>query len=63
MLHLRMLLDTDLGAASIAQVRDVPLSYDPAWRRYSFRNVKEDLASLRFPDTTHDAMAEVEACT
>ena len=34
-LHLRMLLDTNTEAASIAQVRDVPLSYDPAWRRYS----------------------------
>lgn len=62
-LHLRMLLDANTEAASIAQVRDVPLSYDPAWRRYSFRNVKEDRASLRFSDTTHDAMAEVEACT
>ena len=62
-LHLRMLLDANTEAASIAQVRDVPLSYDPAWRRYSFRNIKEDRASFRFPDTTHDAMAEVEACT
>ena len=34
-LHLRMLLDANTEAASIAQVRDVPLSYDPAWRRYS----------------------------
>lgn len=62
-LHLRMLLDSDPGAAGIAQVRDVPMSYDPAWRRYSFRNVKEDRAILRFQETTHDAMAEVEACT
>lgn len=62
-LYLRMLLDSDPGAESIAQVRDVPMSFDPAWRRYSFRNVREDRAALRFPDTTHDAMAEVEACT
>ena len=62
-LHLRMLLDTDQGDASVAQVQDVPMSYDPAWRRYSFRNVREDRAALCFPDTTHDAMAEVEACT
>lgn len=62
-LHLRMLLDTDAGETSIAQVRDVPLAFDPAWRRYAFRNVREDRAALRFPDTAHDAMAEVEACT
>ena len=62
-LFLRMLLDTDAGAASVAQVRDVPMSFDPTWRQYSFRNVREDRAALRFPGTTHDAMAEVEACT
>ena len=62
-LYLRMLLDTSPGVASVAQVRDVPMSYDPTWRRYTFRNVKEDRAALRFSDTTHDAMAEVEACT
>ena len=61
-LYLRMLLDTDRGGAD-AQIRDVPMSFDPAWRRYSFRNVKEERAALCFPDTTHDAMAEVEACT
>lgn len=62
-LHLRMLLDGEAGEADSAQVRDVPMSYNPAWRRYSFRNVREETAALRFPDTTHDAMAEVEACT
>ena len=62
-LHLRMLLDANTEAASTAQVRDVPMAYDQAWRRYSFRNVNEAQAVLRFLNTTHDAMAEVEACT
>ena len=62
-LQLRMVLDVDAGAPGIAQIRDMPMSYNSAWRRYSFRNVKEDRAALGFPDTIHDAMAEVDACT
>lgn len=62
-LHLRMLLDANTESVSIAQARDVPMSYDQAWRRYSFRNVNEAQVAMHFPYTTHDAMAEVEACT
>ena len=62
-LHLRMILDADEKAKNIAQMRDVPKSFDPAWRQYAFRNVKEESTDLRFSDTIHDAMAEVEACT
>ena len=62
-LHLRMILDVDAEEKNIAQIRDVPKSFDPAWRQYAFRNVKEERASLVFSDTLHDAMAEVEACT
>lgn len=60
--RLRMVLDAENDGA--AQVRDVPLSFDPVWRRYTFRNVKEMYATKQLNnDTTHDAMAEVEACT
>jgi len=59
--HLRMVLDA--GNSGAAQVRDVPLSFDPTWRRYTFRNVKETYtAKLPKHNTTHDAMAEVESC-
>lgn len=58
---LRLLMDdADCGAA---RVRDVPLAFDPAWRRYGFRNVQEKQIALHLQETTHDAMAEVEACT
>lgn len=60
---LRMLLDSAAGEPGSAQVRDVPLSYDPAWRRYAFRNVTEAQGAARLTDTIHDAMAEVEVCT
>lgn len=58
---LRLLID-DAGSGAI-RVRDVPLAFDPAWRRYSFRNVQEKQIVLHLQETTHDAMAEVEACT
>lgn len=58
---LRLLMD-DAGCGA-ARVRDVPLAFDSAWRRYSLRNVQEKQIALRLQETTHDAMAEVEACT
>ena len=61
-LHLRMMMDANAGDKNIVQIRDVPQSFDPAWRRYSFRNVKEEQVAIHFSDTIHDAMAEVEAC-
>lgn len=59
--RLRIVLDAENSGA--AQVRDVPLSFDPTWRRYTFRNIKEMYATMHLnQNTTHDAMAEVESC-
>lgn len=60
-LRLRLVLDTEGNGAT--QLRDVPVSFDTAWRRYAFRSVKESQATLQLQSTLHDAMAEVEACT
>lgn len=60
--QLRLLMDAVPGQAS-ARIRDVPLSYDPSCRRYTFRNTAEVYMELDIDITRHDAMAEVEACT
>ena len=60
-LQLRLMLDA--AGAGEAQVRDVPVAFDPAWRRYAFRNVQEAYVPVQTEAAEHDAMAEVEACT
>ena len=70
--HLRVVLDAQAGDASVAHVQDVPVAFDPVWRRYAFRNVREthvkppaqqEKAVFQQVDTAHDAFAEVEGCT
>ena len=60
-IHLRLVLDAKCNGA--AQLRDVPVSFDTAWRRYTFRSVKESQAMLQLQSTLHDALAEVKSCT
>lgn len=56
----RLVLDAVEGEPG-GLVRDVPLSFDPAWREYTYRRVTEKFLreSVRFP-TEHDPMAELE---
>lgn len=56
----RLVLDAVEGEPG-GLVRDVSLSFDPAWREYTYRRVTEKFLreSVRFP-TEHDPMAELE---
>ena len=63
--RLRWMADAQPEDRNTGVRRDVPLSYDPAWREYAFRKAEEGYIELNagLEDTVHDAMAEVEACT
>ena len=60
---LRILTD---GAAGDSVLRDVPVSFSPVQRRFTWRNVKEQgYVTAQAPDvqTEHDAFGEVAECT
>ena len=63
--RLRWMADAQPGDRNTGVRRDIPRSYDPARREYAFRKAAEGYAELGggLEGTTHDAMAEVEACT
>lgn len=59
--RLRVLLDADQNERSDILQRDVPLSFDPAHRKYGFRRIVEHSAPLVLanPETQHDPMLEL----
>lgn len=58
---LRLMVDS--AGQGAACVHDVPVSFDPAFRQYGFRNVAvQNVPAPVFP-IEHDAMMEVEECT
>lgn len=60
---LRLLVDASLDDRSAAVLKDFPVSFHPANRKYAYRAVKElPMVALKeaFPkETEHDAMAEL----
>lgn len=60
--RLRLVLDSDDPGAPIQ--RDLPLSFNPRYRSYGFRGVRESAMPIQprpEPGTDHDPMAELEA--
>lgn len=53
----RILFDAPSGTQGTL-VRDVPISFNPLKRQYTFRRVAEK--SIRLPDAAHDPMKELE---
>ena len=60
--NIRLRIVMDRAGQSGIQMRDVPQSFDPHWRRYTFRNVAETYVVVKDAPSQHDAMAEVETC-
>lgn len=61
--RLRMIADALPDDRGCVMLHDVPASYDPSWRRYGYRAVKDYgfvTLTCKHPDVTqHDAMAEL----
>jgi len=62
--RLRVFADADTADTNAFAVRDVPLSFDQAYRRHGFRRVTETYckpeAAVSADTTTHDAMQALE---
>ncbi len=56
---LRVVSDADAGSTARPSRRDVPVSFDPGWRRYALRAVKHSVVSP-CGNNEHDPMRELE---
>ena len=60
---LRLIADAEPGEKGSTMLKDLPASYDPSWRRYGYRSVKDyGFVSLKVKGvdaTEHDAMEEL----